>query len=152
MKVISLLQPWASLIAHGYKLIETRSWSTRHRGPIAIHASRSPRHTPETADIFAAAGLEGHAKPFLEALSSWPLGKIIATANLDDVVPVDAPHPRLIGMQFHESKFGDYSPGRFAWLLSNVKRLERPIERRGALSLWEVPDELLKMDGSTTNA
>lgn len=37
MKAITILQPWASLIACGKKQIETRSWATKYRGPIAIH-------------------------------------------------------------------------------------------------------------------
>lgn len=39
MKALSLRQPWASLIADGRKTIETRTWRTRYRGPLAIHAS-----------------------------------------------------------------------------------------------------------------
>lgn len=38
MKALTIRQPWASLIAHGVKTIETRSWRTHYRGPIAIHA------------------------------------------------------------------------------------------------------------------
>ena len=41
MKALSLLQPWASLVAIGAKLYETRTWRTPHRGEIAIHASRT---------------------------------------------------------------------------------------------------------------
>lgn len=40
MKAITLWQPWASLIACGAKTIETRSWGTPYRGPLAIHASK----------------------------------------------------------------------------------------------------------------
>lgn len=40
MKALSLTQPWASLIAIGAKRVETRSWSTNHRGPVAIHAAK----------------------------------------------------------------------------------------------------------------
>ncbi len=39
MLALSLIQPYASLIAWGHKRFETRSWQTRHRGPLAIHAS-----------------------------------------------------------------------------------------------------------------
>ena len=39
MKVLTLHQPWASLVALGVKTIETRSWSTQYRGPLAIHAA-----------------------------------------------------------------------------------------------------------------
>ena len=40
MKIISVRQPWASLIANGAKDIENRTWPTRYRGPVLIHASQ----------------------------------------------------------------------------------------------------------------
>ena len=39
MKALSIKQPWASLIAHGIKDIENRTWRTHFRGKIYIHAS-----------------------------------------------------------------------------------------------------------------
>src|SRR3954462_15938308 len=41
MRALSVRQPWASLIAHGHKLIENRSWCTSYRGPLLIHAGQS---------------------------------------------------------------------------------------------------------------
>src|SRR6267378_3713180 len=41
MKIISIRQPWASLIVSGVKDVENRTWSTRYRGPVLIHASRT---------------------------------------------------------------------------------------------------------------
>lgn len=40
MKALSIRQPWAWLIAAGYKDIENRTWSTKFRGRIYIHASK----------------------------------------------------------------------------------------------------------------
>jgi hypothetical protein len=40
MKVISIRQPWASLIVIGAKDVENRTWPTRYRGPVLIHASQ----------------------------------------------------------------------------------------------------------------
>lgn len=37
MRILTLTQPWASLIAIGAKTLETRSWRTGYRGPLAIH-------------------------------------------------------------------------------------------------------------------
>lgn len=34
------MQPWAALIVHGRKDIENRSWPTRFRGPVLIHAGK----------------------------------------------------------------------------------------------------------------
>lgn len=40
MKTLTLKQPWASLIANGYKKYEFRTWKTNYRGPILIHAGK----------------------------------------------------------------------------------------------------------------
>ena len=40
MKVLSLLEPWASLIKQNVKQVETRSWKTNYRGELYIHASK----------------------------------------------------------------------------------------------------------------
>lgn len=61
MKALSVRQPWATLIAIGAKRIETRSWRTRYRGPLAIDASgRMSRE-----DMFLC-----RQAPFREALAS----------------------------------------------------------------------------------
>ena len=85
MKALTLYQPWASLIAHGVKTIETRSWAPPRRligQRIAIHAGRkrevSRNLHPET--LHAVLDLFGNG---------WgdriPLGAIVATALLTDV-------------------------------------------------------------------
>jgi hypothetical protein len=40
MKIISIRQPWASLIVSGLKDVENGTWPTRYRGPVLIHASQ----------------------------------------------------------------------------------------------------------------
>lgn len=42
MKAISIKEPWASMIAYGYKTIETRNWNTNYRGEILICSSKIP--------------------------------------------------------------------------------------------------------------
>lgn len=39
-KAISIRQPWAWLIVNGFKDIENRSWKTKYRGPILVHAGQ----------------------------------------------------------------------------------------------------------------
>ena len=41
MKTLSIRQPWAWLIANGYKSIENRDWPTQFRGEFLIHASKT---------------------------------------------------------------------------------------------------------------
>ena len=40
MKVITIKQPWATLIAEGYKEYEFRTWNTKYRGELLIHAGK----------------------------------------------------------------------------------------------------------------
>lgn len=41
MKAISIRQPWAWLIVNGFKDIENRSWDTKYRGLVLIHAAKT---------------------------------------------------------------------------------------------------------------
>lgn len=139
IQTLSLLQPWASLVVIGAKKIETRSWSTSYRGSLAIHASkRLTRDQKEMCDEW----------PFYEALAavgigSWrdlPTGAIVATCRLTEVLATD----RVVAwadhyLRGHEKAFGDYTPGRYAWLLADVVPLPEPIPARGSLGLWAHP-------------
>lgn len=145
MKAITLTQPWATLVAIGAKQIETRGWATAYRGPLAIHAGKG------LGPVGGLRGLEElcNRVPFRSVLrqhlkrgpngGNWlqpdlPLGKIVATVELYDIRPT----AEFIGeISVQERAFGDYSAGRYAWLLRNVQMLPAPIECRGALGLWE---------------
>jgi hypothetical protein len=138
MKAISMTQPWATLVAIGAKRIETRSWQTRYRGPLAIHASKGfPRDAIELAleepfrSTLARAGVK--------RLADLPRGAVIATARL---VECRSTTPDMIdgswvdGLSDLEDAFGDYTPGRYGLVLADVVPLPEPIPARGALSLW----------------
>ena len=116
MKAITLWQPWATLVAIGAKCIETRSWSTTYRGPLAIHAAKSK----EGHDAF-------YKEPFHNELKAYhyhrptelPHGKIIAVCELVNILPTEEVRGLIEG---RELAFGDYSNGRWAWRLVNVRR------------------------------
>lgn len=137
MKALSLTQPWASLVAIGAKCIETRSFRTSYRGLLAIHASKGfPRDARDFSRSIRLGVLFG---PNYE----YPLGAVIATCLLADCLPMEATvclagvfddHPDLDTEQ--ERLFGDYSPGRWAWVLEDIKPIV-PQQARGALGLWE---------------
>ena len=50
MKVLTIREPWASLIGEQIKIIETRSWPTNYRGELYIHAGVAPM--PKTDESF----------------------------------------------------------------------------------------------------
>ena len=127
MKALTLYQPWATLVAIGEKKIETRSWSTNDRGPLAIHAGK---HMPEDALDLC---LE---EPFkLHLLGHrMPRGFVVATCELVDVERIYA-DSYIPGKP--EFMFGDYTIGRYMWKLEHVKILPGPIPAKGAMGLWE---------------
>lgn len=163
MKALTLWQPWASLLAIGAKKYETRSWKTEYRGPIAIHASLKdpcdimrclPTNVQQTMfdSLYAAFGIKSGA------LKRLPTGRIIATAELvgcwkmtDDGHTVGGARAVRIEnvasgampdgaktniIQGNELLFGDWTPGRFAWGLANVKMLDKPIPCKGKQGMW----------------
>ena len=132
MKTLSLLQPWASLVATGAKQIETRSWTTAYRGPLLIHASRS----------HSGALLAG-SPPFTRYITDFralPFGAIIGQVMLDDVVRAETlalPDAHLARLTLEEKAFGDYTAGRWCWMLSGAEAFDAPLPAKGQLGLWE---------------
>jgi activating signal cointegrator 1 len=131
LKAITLMQPWAAAVANGVKQFETRSWTTSYRGLIAIHAAKG---FPKWARDFAKTEQALGRMP-----RDLPLGAIVATARITAVFRVEELASHLSAI---ERLYGDYSPGRYAWQLSDVRTLAKPIQCRGALSLWAVPTDV----------
>jgi hypothetical protein len=160
VKAISLSQPWASAIALDLKSIETRSWQTKYRGRIAIHASARPGrgpgaaealgrlatltpsvfngHAHEVANLCFAQGLGADVQNELRvAYDVLPSKAIIAVATLVDVFRVEDVRDEISAI---ERAFGDYSDGRYAWLLHDVQIVE-PVTCAGALGVWDVESD-----------
>lgn len=152
MKAITLTQPWATLVAFGEKLIETRSWDTKYRGPLAIHAAKGfPGWAKDTC--YQSEFVTALWKHKMMAVSDLPTGVIVATCQLIDVVKMNEIHVfpacKSIWVQRHEWKldereraFGWYEVGRFMWLLDEIHMLSEPIPAKGMQRLWEWEGEL----------
>lgn len=141
MKGLTLTQPWASLIASGHKRVETRVWRTNYRGPIAIHAAKG---FPADAQYFAS-----EERSFGRITGNVPLSAIVAVANLNGCRFTEDVVSQISDL---ERRLGNYSPGRYAFFLSDIRALPEPIPFRGALSLWNVPDDIVEQISSMTLA
>jgi activating signal cointegrator 1 len=149
MKTITLTQPFATLVAIGAKTIETRSWPTRYRGPLAIHAAAGLGPVGGKAGFTALCAEE----PFRSVLRAYllqlwqaapsvrdfaehalPRGVIVATCQLRACHRTEE---LMVPISEQERAFGDYTPGRWAWVLSDGRALPEPIPARGALGLWD---------------
>lgn len=135
MKVISLLEPWASLIKEKVKYIETRSWATKYRGELYIHASKRTL----TKNNFI------EYKEIISLLqdSNFKYGHIIAKCKLVDCKYMDENlirEIRKIRKNHKEYICGDYHLGRYAWILEDIEVINPTIIAKGQLGLWNYPD------------
>ena len=139
MKALTLTQPWASLVACGEKRFETRSWQPYHLGQVAIHAAKGmPTWVPEVVE--GSPVIRGLLDEHGWSLDELPMGAMIAVARLEWAEPTSSVYlqdvlDRLGGQ--HERDLGDYGPGHWAWYLTGVHQLSKPIPALGKLGLWE---------------
>lgn len=147
MKALTLWQPWATLVAMEVKKIETRCWSTKYRGEIAIHsAARMPtiylggsaRTDPfrdELAEVFAVRRDRDDrgGKHVDDIIHGLPHGKVLCVVRLVSIEET-ADVRELISDR--ERVFGNYEDGRYAWHLEMVQVFEPPIATKGNRLLW----------------
>ena len=125
MKVISIKQPFASLIAAGIKQYEFRTWKTNYRGELLIHAGK---------------GVDKKAmKKFEKYNLEYPSGAIIAKVNLSDCIKVDEDFRKVLEEEnplVYSSIIKHSEWEGYAFKMENVVEID-PIEISGKLSLWE---------------
>jgi hypothetical protein len=141
MKALTLRQPWATLLAGGEKKIETRSWTTQHRGRVAIHASKAWEQADYDLSylhVFARSLMRlGFDDP-----KGLPTGMIIGSGLLMDVKPTREVRGDVT---MQEYSFGNYETGRWAWLFVDLVMFKVPVPCRGMQGLWTVPPEVFPL-------
>lgn len=121
MKVLPMHQPWASLVVLGQKRVETRPKPTPHtmKGRVAVHATKTEESMGLLKFPIYAKALEGHELQF---------GRIIGTVEIVRSVTITEEIARWQEKNRPlEYAFGDYTPGRFGWVLKDPIILEQPI-------------------------
>ena len=122
MKALSIRQPWAELIIRGIKDVENRSWSTEHRGPLAIHAARTfyfnlddKAEREEWEDLCDEYGLDKDKLVY---------GALVGTVDVVEVT-------KQVKSKWHIQ-------GNWGWYVKDAKRLEKPVAKRGMPGLFDV--------------
>ena len=129
LKALTIRAPWAWAIAEGWKRVENRSWATRFRGRIAIHAAVSKESDADAAATFAALGLEPPTE--------FVRGAIIGTVELVDILPLDE-----FLRRFGDDRFDrEFAFGPLCWVLREP-RLCVPTPCSGNFQLWSVARRL----------
>lgn len=167
VRAITLWQPWASLVALGFKRYETRSWSTSYKGKLLIHAAARPDKQYERLAIIEACRGTEYFNTLIQLFNEaeFSLGAVVAIADLtgcqkmwsksqlppsatwaDDVRANDT--EILIDDQAElEIAVGDWQPDRYAWKLENIQALAEPIYCKGERRLWIPSAEIITAVG-----
>ncbi len=143
MKALTIKQPWASLIVHGIKDIENRTWKTNFRGRVLIHAAAKDSGTLyELLNNKQIESMSNHwtaAPPFPNRPNSAIIGEV-------DIVDCVIDHKSIWAEKGDSWLTGHYKP-IYNWVLANPVLYDEPILNvKGALSFWEYkpePPELL---------
>lgn len=144
MRLLSLWQPWASLIAYRLKQYETRSWHTNYRGLLAIHAAKRPIDGEGLRVIDQAFQLSGCRHENICLLENYPLGAIVAVSELTDCLKMDGWSIAIHEQSPLELAVGDWRPERFAWKLANVLAVPKPMPLKGAQGLRRLDAEAVR--------
>lgn len=152
MKVLSVWQPWAQLLAAGHKHNETRSWRTNYRGEILIHATqRDPlfgiSQMPEGAweRALRSFGL----KEVFNRFQKFPTGAIIGKAKLTDCKLIDDAYFQFTrDLCPEEFLYGDFTPGRYAWVFEEPELFKNPLPVSGRQGLWNWNGTIWSKDGN----
>lgn len=124
MKVLTIKQPWATLIIQGDKKFEFRSWQTKYRGELLIHAGK---------------GIDKEAVKRLEKYlpKELPIGKILGKVTLVDCIKMSPEFKEKLLKENSDIYTKSSFQENYGWLLDNVEVFNEPIEAKGHLSLWE---------------
>ncbi len=107
MITLSIRQPWAWLIINGYKTVENRSWATKYRGPLQIHAGKAMACSTEELAELRQALLELD----VDMPVNLPTGGIVGSVDLVDCVTTCA----------DEDDASWHEPGMYGFILRNAK-------------------------------
>ncbi|WP_456429967.1 DUF7680 family protein [Rhodocaloribacter sp.] len=130
MKALSIRQPRAAQTVDGARTLDVRTWATKHRGPLAIHAGALRRVRRIRRLGFVPEALH--------------YGALIGTVTLAEVVPLDeSAWEARRDEHLHDGPF----PGGslYGWRFTDARRLARPVPMRGHMGLFDVDHPLLNV-------
>lgn len=135
VKALAVWQPWASLLMAGIKKYETRSWKTKHRGWLALHAAK----TAVGRDYAAPLGLLGYS-----SFDDLPRGCVLGVVYIDQIIET---HGTMVSTV--DRMYGDWGPGRYAWKITARLPFNEPIPARGFQRIWDwqMPDMIFDEQG-----
>ena len=127
MKVLTIKEPFATLIKNKVKYIETRSWKTNYRGELFIHSGLA-KLTKEVRKRKCLSELYNE--------DDLKFGYIICKCNLVDCIYMTEEFIKQEKLKNPKNFIaGRYEVGRYAWILEDIEPIN-PIEAKGQLGIW----------------
>ena len=121
MKVLTLKQPWATLVSEGIKEYEFRSWKTNYRGKLLIHAG---------------AGVDKKEMKKFEKLNlEYPSKRFLAIVEIEDCLKLDEGLNKKI-ISENNIAYGDKKREGYAWKVKLIKKICYNKDINGKLGLW----------------
>ena len=133
MKALSLWQPYATLAVTGAKHYETRGWWTDYRGLLAIHAAKKPVKGVLRILPPEVVGTISHALRGRD-LNRLPTGAVLGTVYIEDCIEITESF--VASLTPRERACGDFTIGRYAWVMEGAHEYECPIPADGMQRLW----------------
>ena len=128
MRVLTLDEPWATLIKNKKKYIETRSWKTNYRRELYIHAGKKiiDKATKSRLDLMN-----------LVKDDKMNYSKIVCKCELVDCIYMTEEYIKKIKTEEPQQFIcGEYAVGRYAWILTNIEPIENDKLVSGKLGIW----------------
>jgi len=128
MKVLTIRQPYAEMIKEGIKKYEIRSRKTNYRGELYIHSSLAKINKNSNKNLF------------LGLLENKDLkyGYILCQCNLKDCIYINKEFLKTMNKDAPKNLYKDDCIGYYAWIISDVVLLTKPIAAKGQLGIWNL--------------
>lgn len=136
MKAITICQPYAHLIVTGVKRVENRTWGTRVRGRVAIHAGKSRQWLNFSQD-------KSRDQAYNVPLADMAFGAVIGTVNVVACLPIDEIRRGQHDEQFPWLRGHEHAEGPWCFVLENARRID-PVPLAGKLGFFFISDDLIR--------
>jgi len=139
LKALTVCQPYAHLIVHAdprttapRKLVENRSWETKYRGPLVIHAGKSRQWLSSYEPMD-----EGE-------LDGMVFGAVVGLGQLADCIAIEDIHNYEEHTGRTDLLMHEHTEGPWCWILTQMLRLVCPIPLNGAQGLWNLHEDIIR--------
>lgn len=135
MKALTICEPYTTLILRGAKRVENRTWSTRYRGPLYIHAGKNRKwlNLDPTRQF---------DREYNIPVSQMTFGAVVAVAMLVDCLNIECISTEQTAKKYPWLATHEHASGPWCWILDRVAVIG-PWTWPGARGLFDIEDEAI---------